>query len=289
MLTCPKCFEQFSKSRDLDKHLQRKVPCDAAENKCPSCAHSFSSKKGLNAHLDNNRCKGKSQALIAHEATLELQLLPQPQELLFCDSETSAELQAGQCRLDPVNRTIVQKDEFAPVVLDTASSNVNTVRPLGNVPVMNHPGFIEFGTKKIRKTYESPQQISVYDLILAVTNVKSNAAAAKAFLRIQEKPTTKLFRFPGGTRQTPVADIPACKKIAIQVLAGARMSLKQKNSILKALGMAEAILIRTYIEEETLEPIIRVFNSLSPVKQFSCGPFLIDLYFPNQKVALESY
>ena len=80
MLTCPKGFEHFSKSRDLERHLQRKIPYDAEENKCPGCAHSFTSKKGLKAHVDNNRCKGKSPALVAHEATQELEHLHQRME-----------------------------------------------------------------------------------------------------------------------------------------------------------------------------------------------------------------
>lgn len=181
-----------------------------------------------------------------------------------------------------------QQNEVESAVVDnTASSSADNVWHLGNGHVINQPSIIEFGTKKIRKTDERPVRVSVYDLITAITNVKSNSAASQALLRLQERPTTQMFRFPGSTRHTPVADIATCKKIAIGVLAGARMSLNQKNAVLKALGMAEVILLRTYVEEETLESVIKVFSSLNPEKQFSCGPFRIDLYFPDQKIALE--
>lgn len=267
VVVCPKCFIECARKRDLERHLDRLVPCDAGQHQCEGCCLYYKTKKSLHDH--KKRCKGKSQALIAHEAALKLQ----PQELIFGESE--------------VSQSDKQKDEVGQTVLDSAASSGSTLQPSGSIHIINHPGFIEFGTRKILKTHESPQQICVYDFIAAITNLKSNSAASKAFLRLQEKPTTTMFKFSGRCKCTPVADIPACKKIAIQVLAGARMSLKQKNSILKALGMAEAILLRAYIEEETLEPVIKVFSSLRPVKQFSCGPFLIDLYFPNQRIALE--
>ena len=94
MFTCPKCFEQFPKSRDLERHLQRKIPCDADDHKCNGCAHSFTSKKGLKAHIDNNRCKGKRSALVAHEATQELenlqQRMQQQEQLLHMTNSVTA-------------------------------------------------------------------------------------------------------------------------------------------------------------------------------------------------------
>lgn len=77
MLTCPKCYLQCATARDLEKHLERKVPCDAGKHECSGCGHAYTTKRGLDAHIANNRCKGKPPALIAHETALQLQQLQQ--------------------------------------------------------------------------------------------------------------------------------------------------------------------------------------------------------------------
>lgn len=53
------------------------------------------------------------------------------------------------------------------------------------------------------------------------------------------------------------------------------------------MGLPEEELMRAYVEEETLVPIVTVFAALDPVKQFCCGQYRIDLYFPTHKVAVE--
>lgn len=70
----------------------------AEDNKCPGCAHSYTSKKGLKAHVDNNRCKGKSPALVAHEATQEVQRLSVIQAINVADLQGA--LQAVQTERD---------------------------------------------------------------------------------------------------------------------------------------------------------------------------------------------
>ena len=59
--------------RDLEKHLDRKVPCDAGQHKCVGCGNGYKTKKSLQDH--KKRCKGKSQALLAHERALEIEQL----------------------------------------------------------------------------------------------------------------------------------------------------------------------------------------------------------------------
>lgn len=63
---CKKCFSEYAKQQDLDRHLEKKFKCDEGAYKCEECWQTFTSQKGLNAHIDNKRCKGPSQALRAH-------------------------------------------------------------------------------------------------------------------------------------------------------------------------------------------------------------------------------
>lgn len=72
VIYCPKCFGQFSSNRDLERHLQRKIPCDQGDFKCPGCSQPFLSKQSLNTHLKKQRCKGKKPMLAAQELSQEL-------------------------------------------------------------------------------------------------------------------------------------------------------------------------------------------------------------------------
>lgn len=56
-----------------------------------------------------------------------------------------------------------------------------------------------------------------------------------------------------------------------------------KAAELRDKGLPQEQLMRVYIEEE----VVTVFAALNPVKQFCCGQYRIDLYFPKQKVAVE--
>jgi len=62
--------------------------------------------------------------------------------------------------------------------------------------------------------------------------------------------------------------------------------MAEKIRISRRLGLPTHHM-RAYIEEETLAPLMTVFASSCPVRQFSCGLYRIDLYFPAQKVAVE--
>lgn len=94
MIHCPKCFVQFVCQRDLENHLNRKTPCDVGDFQCTGCNLRFTTKRGLNAHNENKRCKGKSAALVAHEASQKLEemekRLAQQEELLCMTNSVTA-------------------------------------------------------------------------------------------------------------------------------------------------------------------------------------------------------
>ena len=95
------------------------------------------------------------------------------------------------------------------------------------------------------------------------------------------------LRINGKGRETPVADTGTLQEIAISCLRQSRMSHKQKQRKMREMGLPQEELMRVCVEEETLDPIVTVFGTLNPVKQFCCGRYRSDLYFPRQKVAVE--
>lgn len=73
VVSCHKCFLVCANTRDLEKHLDRKVPCDAGQHKCIGCGNGYKTRKSLQDH--KKRCKGKSEALLAHERAIEIEQL----------------------------------------------------------------------------------------------------------------------------------------------------------------------------------------------------------------------
>lgn len=75
VVICELCFDEFATNRDLERHLQRKIPCNVGDFRCTGCCRPFQTKKNLSEHISKNRCKGKSNALIAHEQAIEIERL----------------------------------------------------------------------------------------------------------------------------------------------------------------------------------------------------------------------
>ncbi len=95
VVICALCFDEFATNRDLERHLQRKIPCNVGDFRCTGCSRPFQTKKNLSEHINKNRCKGKSPALMAHElalknARLEQQVLQQERLLQMTNAVTAA-------------------------------------------------------------------------------------------------------------------------------------------------------------------------------------------------------
>ena len=211
MIHCPKCFVQFVCQRDLENHLNRKIPCDNGKFQCTGCNLRFTTKRSLNAHIEDKRCKGKSAALRAHllaieNARLENQL--QQQEIASSSGQSQVASQAG-------NDTVNAKVELELTSTDDASSSSNNAPsqpPIDTaLGIIDQAGFFEFENRKIRKTSETPQRVSVYDLIAAITDQDANNART-SFKRLKQEHSEvaaicSYFKFSGsGQRETPVAE-----------------------------------------------------------------------------------
>ena len=138
---------------------------------------------------------------------------------------------------------------------------------------------------------QATQKGSVYDVISMVTQ-KTNTHVTQTFARITRStpelnPKLAKLRINGKGKETPVADASTLQKIAIACLRQSRMGHKRKKQKLREMGRPQEELMRVYVEEETLAPVVTVFAALNPVRQFCCGQYRIDLYFPKQKVAVE--
>ena len=98
VIHCPKCYIELASQRDLERHLDRKTPCDSGEHKCNGCGLSYKTKKSLNDH--KKRCKGKSNALKAAELAQENEKLKrqaeQHEQLLQMTNSVTAAASASQ-------------------------------------------------------------------------------------------------------------------------------------------------------------------------------------------------
>ena len=93
------------------------------------------------------------------------------------------------------------------------------------------------------------------------------------------------MRINGKGSITPTATEDDCKRIVASVLAGARVPTTRKQEVLFIMGMRAAM--RRYVEADALQPVITTFAHLNPVPRFVVGGYCIDLYFPQQKLAVE--
>ena len=180
----------------------------------------------------------------------------------------------------------------ARVPQPAAAKVVASPPPPSTLEIILGPKAKEFASCRIRKTNETPPSISLIDVIAAVKGVSTDTARTDLSRVMMTNPHLKNrlqhHQFAGQRqRATPVANETDCKEILLAILANARMTQAKKQKLMSVWGVSIAIFPRCYIEEETLEPVIAIFSHLNPIKQFVCGPYRIDLYFPHQKVAVE--
>lgn len=188
VVDCPKCPAQFATQRDLERHLERKIPCDQGSHKCEGCSSTFLTKRSLQEHLQKQRCKGKSAAVVSREI---------------------AEENAAFRRLLEQQESGNPSNQASTTEVDCATHDEPSQPPIDTSPaIIDQAGFFEFENKKIRKTSETPQRVSVYDFIAAVTDDKNPRTT---FIRLPNNSELvglcSNFKFSGsGQRDTPVTD-----------------------------------------------------------------------------------
>ena len=275
VLKCPKCPAEFTTQRDLERHLAKKNSCDKGAFKCDGCLMPFTSKRTLKEHIKKGRCKGKSLTQVNHDLSHEIEQL---------------RIRAEEHHL-PAAATDVEASSSQDVV------SLNTEAPLQPpvdiaVAIIDQAGFFEFENKKIRKTSESPQRVSVYDLIAAITDQTPKTAFMK-FSRIKESHLEVSticgnFKFPGsGQKDTPVTNARGVVVI-MNLLSGekaAKFRLASADIIVRYLGGDETLIGEIRRNQEIQETAgetnaVRLFgeavNAANAVKFHDASSLIID-------------
>lgn len=139
-----------------------------------------------------------------------------------------------------------------------------------------------------RKTQD---YISIIDIISVILSQKNPHSTWK---RLYNKFQSELcefcceIKFDGpGQRETPCILLNKVDLLIKRVLPGARLSLSRKQEILEYFGIKDKLLIRSYIEEEIHQNLIKAFSHHQYIQQFAVLSYRIDLYFPTFKLAIE--
>lgn len=134
---CPKCHRGFSSQYELERHLNRKTPCDAGKEICTGCDVKFSDKKALNTHLRLKRCRGKHAVVVAKEqaeklAELEQQMQKQQELMNMTNAVTAAASQKCLPQQQPhiINHNYQQYTQINNVTINI--NGMHAVNPVGS-------------------------------------------------------------------------------------------------------------------------------------------------------------
>lgn len=103
---CRKCDRDFKTKYELDRHNNRKKPCDEGEFLCPECRLPFRRQKALDAHLELGRCKGKKESLVIAELAQEVESLSErvkQQEHMLSLTNRASVAAANQVNINTTN------------------------------------------------------------------------------------------------------------------------------------------------------------------------------------------
>lgn len=148
---------------------------------------------------------------------------------------------------------------------------------------------VEFATQSARKTPETPQRVSVYDLISAVMD-HDNKQSFTVFSRLKEKHTEidaqlTMYKFPGrGNRDTPVIAMANVDNLMKLVMSSARVSLEKKRKIL---GDIEYLPVRVYTEVEIHTNVKRALAHMDVRFQYVVGTYRVDMFLPAHNIVVE--
>lgn len=142
-------------------------------------------------------------------------------------------------------------------------------------------------------------KVSVLDSLMYLNNChdpspKDNLPSALAcFNRIKSQSDDVQARisyvvFPGRSRQpSPVAEIDIVKQCLSLRLQGARFPMSLKQQIVQDLQLPTSIPMKSYIEEEVIPALSTALAVYDAQLRYHVGPFYIDMYLTECKIAVE--
>lgn len=142
----------------------------------------------------------------------------------------------------------------------------------------------------IRRTSETPQRFSVYDIIAKVTGQDANNART-TFIRLKDTHADLVsskfekYKFAGrGNNSSPVTDMITAWNVVRLVLSGSKIPLDIKRNIL---GELEYYPVRKYTEIELHNNIQCALAHVEIQFQYSVEGYRIDMYLPEYNIAVE--
>ena len=125
---CPKCPATFRCNQDLQRHLNRKKPCDHGKAQCEGCGSKYATEKALREHIREGRCKGKMPEARAEELAEEVVHLENKLDENKIVSTEMQALIADNTLLLQKNRHLTEHVELLQKQLQAISTDINTVR-----------------------------------------------------------------------------------------------------------------------------------------------------------------
>ena len=243
---CEDCGYLTHRADNYKRHLKKKLKCNVERKHKCECGYSTDDKSNFNKHFKN--CKGPEQS----KADSDKEIAENKTLLAATGNQRLEQASSSASNSSP---SIVHSNNVQSIVDNSADSAASSQDILSQpligapVPIIDQVGFFEFDNKKIRKTSETPQRVSVYDLIAAITD-HDNKTASKSFSRMKEAYSEvstfcRNFKFNGsGQRDTPVTNARGAV-IIMNLLSGekaAKFRLASADIIVRYLGGDETLI-----------------------------------------------
>lgn len=267
---CPNCDAVFGTKAELAKHLRKKNPCNKGFP-CNLCGKNSKTAETRRKH--QKKCTG-----------------PKKIERI---EDVQAELDAVRKQL-AAQTIVIQQAEQHPIAdeASASSSEEPSQPPVEFAPaIIEQPDFFDFEGKHIRKTSETPERISVHDLIVAITDQSTDSARKKFSLLKKSHPEVEAFclgyKFPGGGQQdTPVTDAKGAVLImnALSGKKAAAFRLASADIIVRYLGGDET-LIKDIKRNQAIQ---ETASETNPVRFFGNAVASVADFHETSSLELES-
>ena len=287
---CGTCGKEFPDSAHLKRHLANKKPCIKVnpedKNKCIPCDKTFSCLSNLYKHRNRFHPEIAENRRIANDLAHRRVTNNDVQAAVLPVADNDVQAHDEQLLTENPNDW---DDENGEGEMEMEADETQLV--LDQTHIVNESNFFKFGDKKIRKTTENPQRISVYDLVAAITDQDTNNGRT-TFMRMKNTynelaAICSFYKFPGRGRQTsPVTD--ARGTVVIMNMLPGRKAAQFR------LACAE-VMVRYLGGDETLIAEIRrnhdlqgVVDETNPMALFgdAAGPPIV--FHPSSSLELKS-
>lgn len=151
----------------------------------------------------------------------------------------------------------------------------------------------EFNNQNVRLCeINGEKMLNIYDIIKILTEDENHITQTWTRLEtVHPELNTGIvkFKFPGrGQGMTPCISVQDSRLLVITIISSLRISKTKKEQILQKYGIKDYEIMRTYIEADIHEKIMKTFNSCCIlIEQYSILNYRIDLYCTDKKIAIE--